>query len=81
MFKALKSFTGKVKMQKGQVADIKDKDIIEDLLNAGYIEEVKEEAKKETTKLKNEIKNDVEKVVFKVEEEVKKITSKKPKIK
>lgn len=77
MYKALKSFTGKVKMQKGQIADIEDKNIIADLLNAGYIEEVKEETKN----IKNEIKKDVEKIVDKVEEEVKKVTTRKPKTK
>lgn len=60
MFKALKSFTGKVAMTKGQVKDIEDKDIAKDLLNSGYIEEVK-----------NEIKKEVEKVADKNEEKVK----------
>lgn len=33
-------------MSKNEVREIKDKDIIKDLLQAGYIEEVKKEAKK-----------------------------------
>jgi hypothetical protein len=41
MYKALVSFSGLVSMAKGQVGEIKDKEIIKDLLNAGYIEEVK----------------------------------------
>lgn len=46
MYKALKSFAGKVSMRKGDVKEINDKEIVKDLLNAGYIEEVKP-AKKE----------------------------------
>jgi hypothetical protein len=46
MYKALKSFAGKVSMRKGEVKEINDKEIVKDLLNAGYIEEVKP-AKKE----------------------------------
>lgn len=42
MFKALKSFGGKVSMKKGETKDIKDENVIKDLLNAGYIEEIKE---------------------------------------
>ena len=50
MFKALKSFSGiKLSMFEGEVRDISDKDIVKDLLNAGYIEQV-ETAKKETKK-------------------------------
>lgn len=77
MYKALKSFAGKINMRKGEAKDLQDQNIIKDLLNAGYIEEVKEESKK----LKNEIKKDVEKVVEKVETEVKKVTSRKPRTK
>lgn len=46
MYKALKSFAGAVSMRKGDVKEINDKEIVKDLLNAGYIEEVKP-AKKE----------------------------------
>ncbi len=49
MYKALKSFAGKVSMRKDDVKEINDKGIVEDLLNAGYIEEVKP-AKKEKEK-------------------------------
>lgn len=41
MYKALKSFAGAVSMRKGEVKEINDKEIVKDLLNAGYIEEVK----------------------------------------
>ena len=83
MFKALKSFCGKVSMKKGETKDINDKDIIKDLLNAGYIEEIKEESKKYYTKLEKEIKDTeekIEKTKEKIEEKVKKTnTSKKKK--
>lgn len=49
MYKALVSFAGKVSMGKGEVREINDKEIVKDLLNAGYIEEVKP-AKKEEKK-------------------------------
>ena len=48
MYRALKSFSGRIAMAKGQVKDIKDKTIAEDLLKLGFIEEVK--AKKEDKK-------------------------------
>ena len=41
MYKALVGFSGKITMNKGQVKEIKDKEIINDLLKAGYIEEIK----------------------------------------
>ena len=47
MFKALKSFSGIITMNKGQVKEIKDKVLIKNLLNAGYIEEVKSTKKEE----------------------------------
>lgn len=46
MYKALITFSGKVSMVKNQVKEIKDKEIIKDLLKAGYIEEVKPTKKK-----------------------------------
>ena len=53
MYKALKSFSGLVSMRKGEVRDISDLAIVEDLTKAGYIEPVETEktkAKKETKK-------------------------------
>ena len=41
MYKALKSFCGKLTMNKGQVREIADKEFAKNLLEAGYIEEVK----------------------------------------
>lgn len=36
--KALKSFSGAVSMYEGEVRDIENKDILDDLTTAGYIE-------------------------------------------
>lgn len=75
MYKALKSFCGKVSMKKGETKDIDDKNVIKDLLNAGYIEEIKNESKKIVTKAKEEIKDTEEKI----EKEVKKTKTSKNK--
>lgn len=40
--KALVSFAGAFSMYKGEVKECKDKVILKDLLNAGYIEKVKQ---------------------------------------
>ena len=47
MYKALVSFSGIISMAKNEVREIKDKEIINDLLKAGYIEEVKPTKKEE----------------------------------
>lgn len=39
MYKALVSFSGIISMAKGEVRDIPDRSVAEDLLKAGYIEE------------------------------------------
>ena len=41
-FKALRSFTGVVSMKKGDVKEIKNEAIVNDLLKVGYIERVGE---------------------------------------
>ena len=41
MYKALKSFTGKITMKRGEVKAIEDKTAVADLIRAGFIEEVK----------------------------------------
>lgn len=41
MHKALKSFSGAISMCEGETREIKDADLVADLLRAGYIEEVK----------------------------------------
>lgn len=56
MYKALKSFVGKISMVEGEVKEILDKEIAEDLLKAGYIEEVKPE---------NKVKEEIKKVISK----------------
>lgn len=45
MYKALVSFGGKISMVEGEIREINDKEIVKDLLNAKYIEEVKENKK------------------------------------
>lgn len=46
MYRAKISFSGLISMRKNEVREIKDKKIVKDLLNAGYIEEVKPEKSK-----------------------------------
>lgn len=41
MYKALKSFVGKVSMYEGEVKEITDEEVIKDLLKAGFIKEIK----------------------------------------
>lgn len=48
--KALVSFSGAFSMYKGEVRECSDKVILQDLLQAGYIEEVKEEKPKKDVK-------------------------------
>lgn len=59
MYKALKSFVGKVSMVEGEVKDILDEEIAKDLLRAGYIELVGNKAEK------TEVKEEIKKVVSK----------------
>lgn len=46
MYKALVSFAGSVSMRKGEVREISDLKIAEDLIRAGYIVEVSPKPKK-----------------------------------
>lgn len=57
MYKALKSFVGKVSMVEGEVKDILDEEIAKDLLRAGYIELVGNKAEK------IEVKEEIKKVI------------------
>lgn len=41
MHKALKSFSGVISMYEGETREIDNAELVADLLNAGYIEEVK----------------------------------------
>ena len=65
--KALKSFAGKVSMYAGEVREIKDQAIVNDLLRAGYAEIEAQEAvvisKKETTTEKSSEVEPTEKTV------------------
>lgn len=49
-YKAVVSLCGKISMARGDVKEIEDKEIVKDLLKAGYIVEVPEEKKKAKTK-------------------------------
>ena len=40
MYRALISFSGKISMAEGEVRNISDKAVADDLLGAGYIEEI-----------------------------------------
>lgn len=48
--KAVVSFCGKISMKIGEVKEIKDEKILNDLLNAKYVEEIAEEKKIKTIK-------------------------------
>ena len=49
-YRALKGFSGSVSMSKGEVKEIKDKCIVDDLIKAGYIEPIeKPKANKKTS--------------------------------
>lgn len=57
MYKALKTFVGKVSMVEGETKEILDEEVAKDLLRAGYVEK----AKKADNKSKEEIKKVVSK--------------------
>lgn len=48
--KALVSFSGAFSMYKGEIKECSDKAILQDLLQAGYIEEIKSEKPKKDVK-------------------------------
>ena len=50
MHKALKSFSGAISMREGETREIKDADVVADLLKAGYIAEVKPKRGRSTEK-------------------------------
>lgn len=41
--KALVNFSGLISMRKGEIREIKDKEIYSDLIKVGYVEQVKEQ--------------------------------------
>ena len=53
MYKALVGFSGKITMSKGEVKEINDKTLVDDLTKAKYIEPI-EKPKKEKTSKKGE---------------------------
>lgn len=83
MYKALKTFTCKnFAMHKGQEKEIEDIDIINDLLNVGYIEKVEESIEEPIEEVVEELAEEIvetEEVETEIKEEVekpKKTTSK-----
>ena len=56
-YRALKSFSGLITMRKGEAKEIKDKHIVEDLLNAGYIEPIEKPKTSSQKPLKGGNKN------------------------
>lgn len=50
MYKALKSFSGAISMHEGETREIDDAEIVADLTEAGYIEEVKPKRGRSTKK-------------------------------
>lgn len=46
MYRALVSFSGKISMVKGEVKEIKEPEIVKDLLNARYIEAIEPDVTK-----------------------------------
>lgn len=42
LVKAIKSFAGKLSMAADEIREVVEDEIVKDLLNAGYIEEIKE---------------------------------------
>ena len=78
MYKAIKTFAGtKIAMKKGDVKEYIEKEIAEDLLRAGYIEEIKLEAKAVEQEVKEEIKKEVVEEVKEVEKPKRTTTRKK----
>ncbi len=53
MYKALVSFSGLITMYKGEEREIEDKNIVKDLLQAKYIEEIQEKEVKSEKPKKN----------------------------
>lgn len=52
LVKALKSFAGSISMYAGETREVEDKEILADLLGAGYIEEVKAKAEEKKSSKK-----------------------------
>ena len=50
MYKSLISFSGIISMTVGEIKEITDKEVVKDLLQAGYIEEIKTTKEPKTKK-------------------------------
>ena len=59
LYRALKSFVGVVRMNKGDVKEIDDKKAIEDLLRLGYIEAVEDSKPAKAQEKKGKAKKEV----------------------
>lgn len=55
--KALVSFSGAFSMYKGEIKECSDNAILQDILQAGYVEEVKEKPKKDVKSNENKRNN------------------------
>lgn len=51
-FKALVSFSGIISMQENEVREINNKGLYQDLIKAGYVEEIKAESRIKVTRKK-----------------------------
>lgn len=78
MYRALISFSGKISMAEGEIRDISEKDVVGDLLDAGYIEEITPAKPEPKAKPKAEPKAEP-KPEEKVEEKPKKKSTRKKK--
>ena len=56
--KALKSFSGKIAMIKGEVREIEDKALCEDLLRANYVESLSPKTETKASKPKSKSKKE-----------------------
>ncbi len=68
MYKALISFTGLVSMAQGDIREISDISLANDLLKAGYIEEAKAEKPEKQPEAKPKAKAETKKATEKVTE-------------
>lgn len=57
MYKALVSFTGKVRMKKGEIKDIADEAIAKDLVRCGYVEALEKKEEKPVSTKKTSAKS------------------------
>lgn len=68
MYIAIKGFSGAISMRKNETREIKDKKLIKDLIDAGYIEEYKTSSSKELQKEITDLKKELEDANATIEE-------------